>query len=304
MGKIYDQLCEINKEWDSGKFNILKGLKILGEAVRGSDLLPGEISMETLESLATAMYKNKQTFEEDVSALRLDNLQRNNSMLMSQRSLSFVAPKASSIMDAGHIFSNLVELKQTHGQREESDTPLFIETLTASERMHTQLVLDQSTMIDGKIYQRTACCKGRPGDGYIGCVLYQIDELINGTLGVYLSKGEYENFKKEGMMPVGSESRVCILCYSQMMTCQSALFGPNGVGCNQSRDETMFFQDLVNCNNGYQSKYMILAGGDGIFPPAPFLSFHPRQLRISLRGQQMYVDESSMWFRPDQAGFQ
>ena len=39
MGKIYDQLCEINKEWDSGKFNILKGLKILGEAVRGSDLL-------------------------------------------------------------------------------------------------------------------------------------------------------------------------------------------------------------------------------------------------------------------------
>ena len=63
MGKIYDQLCEINKEWDSGKFNILKGLKILGEAVRGSDLLPGEISMETLESLATAMYKNKQTFK-------------------------------------------------------------------------------------------------------------------------------------------------------------------------------------------------------------------------------------------------
>ena len=303
MTEIHKRLCSINEQWDEGKFNVLKGLRILSEVIHGSDLLPVDVSMETLQSVAVAMYKNKRSFEETVDGLRISNVQQTNSTQLSQDSLCFVAPKESAFMDAGHIFSNLVELKQPHPSAPFKNQPIFIETITATERMHNQLILDQSVTIEGKLYKRTPCCKGRPGDGYVGCVLYQIDELINGSLGVYMSKEEIDKFTQTGTMPADSNARVCILCYSQMLTCRAALFGAQGIGNTTNTEQTMFYQDLVNCNGGFMSKFMILPGTDGIFPPAPFLSFHPRMLRISIRGKNLFVDESAMWFRPEPQGF-
>lgn len=306
MAEVYERLLEINKQCDNGKYNILKGLRLMNEAIQGSDLLPGEVSMHTLETLAIAMYKNKRSFQEEIDALNVDAVLQNNSTLIAQEQLTFVAPKGSSVMDAGHIFSNLIELKQPHAQAPPTNEPVFIEVLTATERLANQLIIDESVTIDGKIIRRPSCCKGRPGDGYVGCILYQIDELIAGSLGIYLSKREIDLFRQTGSIPSNSDSRVCILCYSQMLTCRAALFGTQGVGRSSARDieQTMFYQDLVNCNNGYQSKFMILPGSDALYPPAPFLSFHPRHLRISIRGSNLYVDESAMWFRPEQKGFQ
>lgn len=304
MTEIHRRLVSINAQWDEGKFNVLKGLRILSEAVHGSDLLPGDVSMDTLQTLAVAMYKNKKTFEETVDELRIDNLQQTNSSQLTQESLNFVAPKQSAFMDAGHIFSNLVELKQPNSHTAAKDHPIFIETITTTERLQNQLIIEQSVTIDGTIYKRTPCCKGRPGDGYVGCVLYQIDELINGTLGVFLSKEEIDIFHHTGAMPADAEHRVCILCYSQMLTCRTALFGAQGIGNSANTDQTMFYQDLVNCTGGFMSKYMILPGNGGIYPPAPFVSFHPRMLRISIRGKNLFVDESAMWYRASPPGFQ
>jgi len=104
-------------------------------------------------------------------------------------------------------------------------------------------------------------------------------------------------------MPDNATSRTCILCYSQLLTCRAGLFGVRGVGSADYMDNCMYYQDLVNCSDGFQSRFMILPGGGSTFPIAPFLSFHPRQLRISMRGGSLYVDESSMWHRPDAAGF-
>ena len=303
MTEILERLERINAQWDEGKFNVLKGLKILRNAVHGSDLLPGDVSMDTLESLAVGMYKNKRTFEETVEELRISNLKQTNSTQLTQQSLCFVAPKESALMDAGHIFSNLVELKQPNIHAPQKDHPIFIETITTTERLQNQLIIEQSVEIDGMIYKRTPCCKGRPGDGYIGCSLYQIDELINGSLGIYLSKEEVDIFYQTGAMPLDSENRVCILCYSQMLTCRAALFGAQGIGNTSCTDQTMFYQDLVNCTGGFMSKFMILPGNGGIYPPAPFLSFHPRMLRVSTRGKNLFVDESAMWFRESLPGF-
>jgi hypothetical protein len=303
MAETFKRLCEINARWDSRKFNVLKGLRLLNEAVQGSNLLPGDVSLETLQSLAVAMYKNKQTFQSDVEALKIANCSQSNSMQLTQESLSFVAPAELSLNNTGSMFSNLVELKQPHAQAPLKSQPIFIETLTAIERMHNQLVLDHTVKVEGIVYRRTNCCKGRPGDGYVGCVLYQIDELIQGSLGVYLSKEEIDIFKQTGQMPADASFRVCILCYSQMLTCRAALFGAQGVGHSLHTEQTMYYQDLVNCNSGYASKYMMLPGNEGLFPPAPFLSFHPRLLRISMRGNNLYVDESLMWFRPDVPDF-
>lgn len=303
MADIHRRLVRINAQWNEGKFNILKGLRILSEAVHGSDLLPGDVSMETLQTLAVAMYKNKKTFEETVNELRNDNLHQTNSSQLTQETLTFVAPKESALMDAGHIFSNLVDLKQVNSHAPTKEHPVFIETITTTERLQNQLILDQSVIIDGKIYKRTPCCKGRPGDGYVGCVLYQIDELINGALGVFLSKEEHDVFQNTGTMPDDAEHRVCILCYSQMLTCRTALFGAQGIGNSANTDQTMFYQDLVNCTGGFMSKYMVLPGNGGVYPPAPFLSFHPRMLRISMRGKNLFVDESAMWYRATPQGF-
>ena len=304
MAEIYKQLCRINAEWDQGKFNVLKGLRLLSAGIQGSDLLPGDVSMETLQSLAVAMYNNKRTYKENIDSLRNDNFQNEHSMMLTQETLTFMAPKESSLMDAGHIFSNLVDLKQPHAHLPHKTQPLFIETQTTSERMHNQLIIDQTVRINGSIHKRTPCCKGRPGDGYVGCVLYQIDTLINGSLGVYLSKEEVSAFTQTGKMPADASSRVCILCYSQMLTCRSALFGTQGIGNTMYSEQTMYYQDLVNTEGGFASKFMILPGSDGLFPPAPFLAFHPRRLQISVRGNNLYVDESAMWFRANAPNFQ
>jgi len=303
MSTVFEKLCKINKEWDRGSFNILKGLRLMTDAVHGSDLLPGEVSISTLESLAVAMYKNKQSFEKDIESLRVAGLKQANPLQLTQGSLSFAMPEGANITDSAHIFSNLIELKHSGVASSSNGTPFFIETLTASERLHDQLLLDESVRLDESVFKRAPCCKGRPGDGYAGCVLYQIDALITGSLGVFLSKAEIDVFRKSGSMPLDAGSRVCILCYSQMLTCRASLFGSQGIGRGDSCDQAMFFQDLVNCNNGFQSKFMILPGSGGLFPPAPFLSFHPRFLRIALRGDHLYVDESAMWFRPELPGF-
>ena len=132
MTEILERLERINAQWDEGKFNVLKGLKILRNAVHGSDLLPGDVSMDTLESLAVGMYKNKRTFEETVEELRISNLKQTNSTQLTQQSLCFVAPKESALMDAGHIFSNLVELEQPNIHAPQKDHPIFIETITTT----------------------------------------------------------------------------------------------------------------------------------------------------------------------------
>jgi hypothetical protein len=304
MTEVYAKLCALNRQWDEGKFNILKGLRLLSEVVHGSDLLPHAVSIETLQLLAAAMHKNKRSFTEEVSSLRQTSLNQMNPGHLTQQSLTFVAPRGADIMDAGSIFSNLADLKQAPSSDINMEAPVFIETLTASERLLDQLILDESVTINSQIFKRTPCCKGRPGEGYVGCVLYQIDEVVNGSLGVFLSKCEVEEFRKSGSMPPNSEERVCLLCYNQMLTCRAALFGKQGVGQPLLQNETMLFQDTVNCNNGFFSKFMILPGAGGTFPQAPFLSFHPRQLRICLRGTSLHVDESSMWYRPEPADFQ
>lgn len=303
MPSVYEKLCEMNRQWDQGRFNILKGLMLMTEVVHGSDLLPHAVSIETLQLLAVAMHKNKRSFSEEVASLRQTSLNQTNPAHLTQQSLSFTAPRGSDIMDAGSIFSNLADLKQAPNSNVNIEPPIFIETLTASERLLDQLVLDESVTINSRLFKRTPCCKGRPGEGYVGCVLYQIDELVNGTLGIFLSKCEVEEFRKSGAMPPNANSRVCLLCYNQMLTCRAALFGNQGVGQRVLENETMLFQDTVNCNNGFFSKFMILPGTGGTFPQAPFLSFHPRQLRIALRGTLLYVDESSMWYRPEPADF-
>ena len=297
-----ERLKQLNAQWEKGTFNPIKGLKFLNQYVQGSDLLPGSISMQTLEALALAMHNRQKAPDDDFQTLLANNSLQTNPSGLSQKMLTFTAPNSANLMDTSLIFSHLLELKQPHGQNAKAPFA-FIETLTASERLRNQLILDQSVFVDGMLHKRTSCKKGRPGDGYVGCVLYQIDALVTGSLGVYLSKAEVDLFYKNGQMPENALSRTCILCYSQLLTCRAGLFGVRGVGSADYLDNSMYYQDLVNCNDGYQSKFMILPGGGSTFPMAPFLSFHPRQLRISMRGGSLFVDESSMWFRTDAMGF-
>lgn len=295
-------LAFLNTHWEKGAFNAIKGLRIMNGFVQGSDLLPGTVSMQALEALALTLHNRQKAPDNDVQSLLAPNAVQSNPASLCQDVLTFVAPSNANLMDTSLIFSHLLELKQPHGQSVKANYA-FIETLTASERLRNQLVLDQTVLIGGKLYPRTPCKKGRPGDGYVGCVLYQIDALVTGTLGIYLSKAEVDIFNRLGSMPENANSRVCILCYSQLLTCRAGLFGVRGVGCADYLDTAMYYQDVVNACDGFQSKYMILPGDGSTFPIAPFLSFHPRQLRIAMRGGSLYVDESSMWFRPESAGF-
>lgn len=304
MGVI-ENLMLMHDHWGKGPFNAVKGLRLMNTAIQGSDLLPGHVTMDTLESIARSMYTNRKTADDQsVVDLEQASVEQNNPQFLCQKKLEFGALKESSLMDTGLIFSHLLELKQPPVNQPETKEYVFMEVLTACERMRNQLILDESVVIDKQLHKRTPCCKGRPGDGYVGCVLYQIDSLITGSLGIYLAKAELELFRRTGAMPINSEKRVCLLCYSQLLTCRAGLFGARGVGTNAYHDQCMLFRDLVNCSDGFQSKFMILPGQGNEFPQAPFLSFHPRQLSISMRGNSFYVDESTMWFRPDSQGFQ
>ena len=295
---IVDKLRILGKDRNSQ--NILSHLKKFNHVVKGSDLLPGAVNMDALEAIALALYRQEKP---DPSVdLQLSQVKLHNPRNLSQEHLNFTP--TNNLGDTGKIFSKLLELKLPHSQVG-SNRPnfVFVETLTASERLRNQLILDQSVVVDGKLFKRTPCVKGRPGDGYSGCALYQIDALVNGTLGIHLSKREVDLFYTTGAMPANAASRVCILCYSQLLTFRAAMFGVKGVGSKDYMDTSMYFQDLVNCSEGYQQKYMVLPGSGSSFPIAPFLSFHPRQLRLSMRGGELYVDESSMWFRPEPPGF-
>ena len=289
----------MKKAWETGRFDFAKGLAELNKALQGSDLLPGAVSLHTMEAIALAMYQRQKPPDDGFQALKICNVQQINPVLLAQEQLAFVAPKNANFMDTSLVFSHLLELKQPHNTSGPAQFA-FIETLTASERLRNQLILDQSVQLDGQLFKRTPCCKGRPGDGYVGCVLYQIDALVTGPLGVYLSKAEVELFYQTGAMPSNASSRTCLLCYSQLLTCRAGLFGVRGVGSVDYLDTAMHYQDLVNCNDGFNSKYMILPGNGSTFPLAPFLSFHPRHLRINMRASELYVDESVMWHR---AGF-
>lgn len=302
MPSAIDNLRLINREWEKGTFNPIKGLQLLNQFVQGSDLMPGSISMQTLEALALNLYQRQKAPDDDFQNLLASSSQQTNPNGLCQSNLAFTAPNSANLMDTSLIFSHLLELKSPHGQNAKAPFA-FIETLTASERLRNQLILDQTVIVEGTLFKRTPCKKGRPGDGYVGCVLYQIDALVTGSLGVYLSKAEVDQFYKCGTMPDNASSRTCLLCYSQLLTCRAGLFGVRGVGSADYLDNCMYYQDLVNCSDGFQSRFMILPGGGSTFPIAPFLSFHPRQLRISMRGGSLYVDESSMWHRPDAAGF-
>lgn len=292
-------LAAINLAWETGVFDFIKGLQQMNSALQISSLLPQTVSVETLEAIAMGMYSSRKVVGDDFDSLGQSYVEQNNPLLLAQQELSFVAPKKSSLMDTSLIFSHLLELKQPHGCGPNTTQQFaFIETLTASERLRNQLILDQSVTVNGRVHCRTPCSKGRPGDGYVGCALYQIDSLVTGTLGIYLSKGETDIFYETGAMPTNASGRVCILCYSQLLTCRAGLFGVRGVGSADYMDMSMYYQDLVNCADGYQSKFMILPGSGGIFPLAPFLSFHPRHLLISMRGGEKFVDESAMWYAP------
>lgn len=297
-GNIVDKLRLLAK--DRRASNILSHLRKFNHVVKGSDLLPGAVNMDALEAIAVALYRQERS--DLPTDLQLAQVKLHNPRFLSQEHLMFTP--TNTLGETGKIFSKLLELKLPHSQVG-SNRPnfVFVETLTASERLRNQLILDQSILLDGKLYKRTPCAKGRPGDGYSGCALYQIDALVNGSLGIHLSKREVDLFYTTGAMPQNATSRVCILCYSQLLTFRAAMFGVKGVGSKDYMDTSMYYQDLVNCSEGFQQKFMILPGSGSSFPIAPFLSFHPRQLRLSMRGGELYVDESSMWYRPEPMGF-
>jgi len=301
---IIENIRLIKSTWDAGTSNIASNIRLLCKGLLANDLLPGEHCSNSLDAIAVTIYQAQQTPTDSTLALQQDLYKQGNPLLLTQPQLNFVVPPAANLGEASEIFSHLMNLKQPSSTKNASDpdTFAFVETLTASQRMRTQLVLNQSVLIDGRLHVRTPCCNGRPGGGYPGCALYQIDyEHFNTmTLGIYLSKAEYEIFQTTGQMPQGHDGRTCILCYSSFLTLASGLFGSRGVGVDidGKATETMYYQDWVNREDGFDSHYVIVPGGGNMFPKAPFLAFHPRNLHIRTRGVELYVDESFMWYRP------
>lgn len=300
---VLENLRLVNDHWGQGEFNAIKKLRLMTAALLGSDLLPSHVSMKTLETIARTLHKNQTLDLQPAIDLEQSSVQQNNPQFLCQPKLNFGPASSTKLMDTGLIFSHLLALKQPPTQQQEKTEYVFMEVLTTCERMQNQLIIDESVIIEKQLIKRTPCCKGRQRDGFIGCALYQIDALIRGSLGIYLAKAELAAYRKHGKLPPDSDKRVCLLCYSQLLTCRAAFFGACGVGSNDYQEQCMLFRDLVNCTEGFFSKYMILPGQGNEFPQAPFLSFHPRELTISSIGGICYVDESSMWFRPDGAGF-
>jgi hypothetical protein len=277
---------------DEGSTNLLSRLNCLYKILQTDDIAT-PLSTKTLEAIAERTHKAMTKNVDVTQSLERDVYRHQYPHALTQHDVTF---------DYGDM-STIGRTLQTLKQSSHKDEIIpFVEKLTATERMLNQLQLNQTVLLNNVLYKRTPCARGKTG---IGCCLYQLSDATNRanvSLGIYLSKREIDRFYKTGELPEGHENRNCILCNAVAMKCHTLLQGTKGVGQNSTTNanEPMYYQDIVNCAEGYKQKYMIMPSQGNHFPNAPFLDFHPSELSFLLRGDKMYVDESKMFFRPNE----
>ena len=292
MGLI-DYIQCLLKWHNEGTTNLLTRLQVLYTIMQTDDIVT-PLNTATLEAIALRTHQAMTKNIDVTQSLQRDVYKQQFPHALTPSTVTF------DFGDPSTIGRTLQTLKQASHHRE--DIIPFVETLTASDRLFDQLQLNQTVTIDNILYKRTPCARARIG---IQCYLYQLAEVTNRaslSLGIYLSKREIEIFYTPGQMPDGHETRHCILCNTVAMKCHTMLQGTKGVGQYGAANvnEPMYYQDIVNCADGFMQKYMILPNEGNHFPNAPFLDFHPSELSLTLRGNKMYVDESKMYFKPNE----